>query len=627
MSYNWDQYEQAQPQSQPSQNSNYNWDQYQPQDNQIGQISQNGQNSQSSQTDQNVQTSQPPQSMLSKAGNMGLAAIGGLAEGGADVLETGVDAGVWALNKLGLIGDKTKQHIEKSINEDLKIFRADYGDDMFSRAQKQHPVINQASQLGVEIPALMASAFPGVATKGAGILGGMAGKTANLAVNTGINAATSAGMLAGTDQRSQDIGAMLGAATTPILSGIGSMLNSSAVKKLIPDSIRSAISVENKTLASDYGRSISEKFGKSISNVAQYAKQVNDEMWEPIKKLPGSIDTSRLKDSISFMLKSTGAKQTEQGWTPGRLMPEQQAKLVELNDILQQGLNDMGGVLRLQKKFKDGFNDHFFSNGKSADFINNSYKDLMTKLDDSISEKAAKFGYNKTLNLAKQYYKEVMSPLSTMDAWNIMSTYANRGVDQAAYTDAITGFVNKAFKNPDTLKAARNIMDENGGKILSQAFVSKAFDRLLTSSSKFNPNESLFKINDFIRKFKPVLGDEIKPVMGIKKILEDGGATPGTTRSNTVSNLIAMNMAGAAIGSGIGAATGADPVTGALLGAAGGSLGVTGGTKLMSKLGKLLDSPTGTIILKGIADGKPWTKSIRRVLESAPVGALNMTAQ
>lgn len=111
--------------------------------------------------DQNTQPIQTPITRGDKLGNAivnnpitsaGMAIIGGLAEGGADIAQGIGDTPTFIMDKLGLISPETAKKLYAANKENTDFFRPNYNPgDVLSQTKKDNPIISGGSKLATDI--------------------------------------------------------------------------------------------------------------------------------------------------------------------------------------------------------------------------------------------------------------------------------------------------------------------------------------------------------------------------------------------------------------------------------------------------------------------------------------------
>lgn len=556
----------------------------------------------------------PTPTLNNYASSEGKALIGGLSTGMSYVPEAIVDGAAWVLHKIGAISPGTKKMMEKSVADDLKIFRADSNPngDMFDKATAEHPYIAKAGQLGAEIPAMLSTPTVGAfsAPAGAGMLAKAGGFVGNQLGNIAINAPLAAGA-SGTDTRDQDSAAMLAGVLTPAASLashiLGSSANSIVNKKELPQTIlQKYMAPINASIRADGSMSITDQAANSVTSMYKQASKTNEDLWQDIKNIPGNIDTSNLKDQAKFLLKQANITQTANGWdTASSLLEKPQASTLvnafhQINNI--QNVND---ALGLKQMLSEGFSK--IKGGQTSPNVYSSYLNLMKTLDSNIGQTAADNGLANDYSLAKNFWNKVMIPLNNMDAGSIAKVTANKTTDTGAFNDVMKNFMN--IKNPDDMVSKMQMMANtdgtgNGSQIMQNMVINNLFKDIAHSPDSINPNQALLNLNRMKYTYGPVMSKDSNAVLdGLKETLEAGGAT--TSKSGKSLQTAAETLAGAALGFHVGGPIGA-------------AAGAFGGSKVSSSflqgLNALLDVPGGMSILKGIGKGKAWADPLSKVL-------------
>lgn len=159
----------------------------------------------------------------------GMAVIGGLAEGGADIAQGIGDVPTFILDKLGAISPQTAKKLYAANKENADIFRSSSNPgDVLDQAKKNNPIIYGAAKLGADT-AGMAGAMRtipllGQAAKGA--TSGLDSISPYLSQGAGL-AGRSVGMgvinQAGADVENKDSAFLLGAGSQPLFEKAGAM--------------------------------------------------------------------------------------------------------------------------------------------------------------------------------------------------------------------------------------------------------------------------------------------------------------------------------------------------------------------------------------------------------------------
>jgi hypothetical protein len=515
--------------------------------------------------------------------------------------------------------------MDKYIAEDMSTFKvkANPQGDTFERAAAEHPYLNYASELAVEIPTIAKTAMPNItsAVEGAGLGAKALAMGTNQLGQIALNAPLAAGMTGGSI-KDQDKAATMAAYLTPALNAAGSLIVSGAKKALTVSRIQEVLKPISEELRANGNLSMIDKSAASVTNYANNAKEESNRLYQVIKDIPGTIEAYPAMAQVNKILKQGGAEwdpaKSVWDFTASRFTDPQRTGLQSVLANLQN-LNNMDDAIKLKSSLHKTWED--FSGAASED-IYSLFKSLQSTVDDSIGKKAVDAGVPKAWQEVKNFYKDTMIPLYTMKAFDIADATANMATNKGAYNLATKNWLPNAFKSPQAMEAALKVMDPEGSKIMEQSFLVQNFGKLLSSPDALNKNQALLKVNEFKRQFGPVLSKESNSVIkGLKTILEEGGAQAGAKPYNMPKYINASNV-GAAAGAAIGTVLGGGWV-GTGVGAAAGSVALPA---TLNYLHKLMNTSQGIAILKGIGEGKPWAKGFNQVLKTGiPAEYANMT--
>ena len=567
--------------------------------------------------DNQIQATEPqisPQSDDRPITNRVLAGVAGLSNAGAAVGETVVDAGTWLLNKIGAISPNTKKQMDAYVSGATKVLKteANPNGDMFEKAVAQHPWVAKGSELAVEVPAVIKTIVPNMTSvaKGAPLLEKALSVGTNQLGQIAANVPIAAGMVgaSGGSIEDQDYAGKLTAIATPLVNAGGKLIGQAAQKGLLGNNIKNMVAPISKELADNNQLSMTDKAAASISNLATKVKDVENSNYNNIKQIPGTIQASNINQQLNYMLKNTGSKQVAGGaWDHSQSMlekPQLNAIVNVLND--SSNLKTMDDAINLKRTLSAGYSN--FS-GKTTDLNYKLYKNIQNTVDTAIHDKAKDAGLGSDWVLANKFHKDVVAPLQDANAFDIMKATANKDINPEEYNLVTKTLFTKASQSPQAMKALLSTMDDQGSKIVEQNFIHQTFKDIIDSPDQLNPNQALLKVNQFKGKFGSVLSKDSNDVLkGLKTLLEDSGAVAGKSQSS-----VAKQLGKYTLGGGIGAAAGG-LVAGPLGAGIGTAIGATAANQAFKQISNLLDTPVGIKLLKGISEGKPWTKAINRAL-------------
>lgn len=544
-----------------------------------------------------MMSGQPEQGSLINNPVMG--AIAGLSNAGANAIEGVVDAGAWLFDKLNIISPQTAQAMKDSVQKDMDEFfrssdRSPAG-DIPNQARMNNPIASSVAQAAGEV-GILAGLNP---TSG---LTGTAGKIADTALQSGTGALVGAG-LAGPKTEDQDNAALWGAAIPPVLQAAGAGVKATAGalanKFGLADELRSMTASINKDLLRNNQMDIDQKAGASILSKVNAAKEIENQNYNQIKTIPGTVNPVDVSSNIQKLTqnKSLNGNQLE--------------LLSDLQKQLDTVTNMEGAIALKQTIGRYGKN---FLVPDVSESTYKAYRNIATSLDDAIENRAKEFGLEGQWKKVNQYHKDTMLPLSENGAMDIADAVA-KGPGTQAYQTEMQNFTKKAMATPAALtKALKQMGDGDGAKIMQQAMVKNILDGIDINPKSFDNNAALRKVNVMIDRFKGVDAPDVKDALkGIKTVLEKHGIT----EEKVIKDPSAIRMMVGSMGAGIGQAIMPGPI-GATIGA---SVGFTTGPAVVQAISKLLASPGGMMILKGIGQEKPWAKQVSNLLRA---GALDI---
>lgn len=528
----------------------------------------------------------------------GAAAIAGASNAGANLIEGTVDAGAWILDHLGAskFADQMKKHVRDDMDKLFRSSERTDANDTFEKAREAHPAISAVTQAGTEVGAL-SKLFPAStpAPAGAGVLGKLGNFAKNSAIQGSASALVNAGM-AGPNTADQDTAAKVGFFLPAAVNAAGATIKSATKIPFVKDKLKSIVDVMSKPLLAS-NMNLTDKAAESITNFANKADEVGNSNWDSIKSIPGTINSSPIDKTISGIKSKYGEK----------LDPKLANVLDDISDRAGQ-MKTMDDAIKLKQMISRQSKN--FRVGNVSDDLADSYKSLRTNVDKAIEAKAASVGKGSDWTLANKYHREVIVPLDDAGAFDISKAFQNRETNPSEYNRAVKSLLTNL--TPQKTKALLSTMDDSGSKILEQNIVKTIFDDISINPEQFSPNEALIKLNRSIAKYDGILRkDSINTLKGIKKLMQDAGIR-GVTAKGGIINLRTSLQFGAG---GLGAAVGS--MAGGPAGGAAGSLAAFAITPtILRGIDHMINSPIGLSIIRGIGEGKPWTKEVSNLLKA-----------
>lgn len=590
------------------------------------------------------QKADPSVNQQEAPGSIGGAIVGGLGNYSASMLESGVDAALWASDKLGITNPKTsavaKQLASQDITAKLRSGVPGAPNDTFTQGVNKYPITAGVAQYGADAGLLLAS-VPGKIIQGAGL----AAKTADIAARAGVNAAESAGV-SGPENENQNLGAKIGAAAS-LVGDVASPLIGKAVNaaSLVSSKIKNFIAPINDQLAKDGSLSIQEQAVKSEAAYTASILKQNTANYQVIKDVPGTINSNVIRNNVMSLYKSGGADIIQQD---GKAMLD--AKNSVFNDkqinilanIQQQAgkINNMEDALKLRQYISS--NKAQFQGKNATDTIYQGYNNLKSAIDSQITQQAEKAGVGDALKSANKFNQSYVQPLDDAGATDrLKAVQANQQRSQIMqnlkpgqpvppvdpeYTKA-TRQIFPANPSPQKVKEVLSRMDPSGQGIMERKFIQEAIGDAKANPEMFNKNTSLIKVNQIIDKYGSVLSDDtMETLNGYKKVLQAAGAV--AKQEGEKNNTYALHYLGHAIGGGIIGGTVGDEVgghsnTSRALGAAAGIIGAPLAAKLLTGGMKgLLESQKGQAVLQYI---NAHPEAAKKLISSMGVGAAAKT--
>lgn len=534
------------------------------------------------------------------------AATAGVANAAATGLEAGIDAALWATDKLGITNPKVsaqaKQMANRDITANLRSGVEGAPNDAFTQATNKYPVTGAIAKYGAGT-GLALAATPGQ------VLPQAAGKAANFLASTGINALEGAG-LSGQDSGNQDVGAAIGAGGTALGS-----LASVGVNKAITSmysagtKIKNFLKPINEQLLADGALTVPEQALKAESTYTASILHQNNSNYSMVKNIPGSIDGSLVTKKASNMLQGADGK------IDTSLFSSPQLNVIKSIQEDAKKLNNMEDAINLRQYIAS--NKSLFQGKGVSSSVMDQFSNLKSTLDAQIGTKATEAGLGDAFKKANEFNEFYVQPLrdsNATDRLKIMTQQAKRNdiisnlkpgqpvpPENPEYTQAIKQIfpVNPTPQKVKELISRMGADGTAGNKIMQNYFIKQTFDEISSNPENFNKNNALIKVNQIVNKYKDVLSkDTLNTLSGAANVLKEAGAT--AEKSGLKSDSYVMHYAGAIIGGGIGGAFGGGP------GAAIGSMaGIAAGPAVAKLIGKpikgLLDSQKGQELLQYIA--------------------------
>lgn len=535
-----------------------------------------------------------------QSANPAAAAISGLSNAGSNVLfEAPIKAVTWLGEKLGVIDPKIAQHMKDEVSADAeKWFKSSENTpkgDVFNESRMKYPAASAIPQAALEV-GLLSKAMP-PAVKTTSPLGSLA---ANTAVQSGSSALMSAG-LAGNSTKDQDTAATVGAFIPPLVSGLGAGIKSGAsalaTRLGLTDTVKKIVSSISQDLVNNNQLSTSDKAAQSVNNMVTKAKEIENEQYNTIREVPGTIKIAPIQKTTRDILTDNPKLATDQAAIFERISQDA-GKIRTMDDAI---------------RFKQSLGDYYTKLKGTA--VYQDFLKLRSQVDNSIALKAEQAGLGNDWKAANNYHKQVIDPLNKNGAVDLSKAFNDRERDPSTYADAVKTVISTAKRSPQQMKALLLSMDETGSKIIEQDILKTTLDDVVVNPEAFDKNKALRTINQNINKFQGVLSnDSINAMKGVKKLLQKGGATEakqglaGATNSSYFQHSL-----GAGVGGAVGSAFG--PVGSVIGGVAG--IGIL--PPILKVAGQLLESPQGLAILKSIGLGRPWTKHLGDIIKAAGV--------
>lgn len=600
-------------------------------------------------TEQLQQIASKNQSISDKIKGAGTAAVAGIANAGASALESGVDAALWATDKLGITNPEISSIAKQNLNQDLtKLARSGVAgapNDVFTQAYQQNPVIGKGTEAATDI-GLLTATTPGQLIKGAGIL-----KATDLAARTGINALIGAG-IGGPNTESANMGAALSSIGGIAGDVVGKGLSSAANKLQLDSKIKDFVSPFVKSLANDNNLPLEEKAMKAEGIQTQSLLDINNANYDVLKQIPGTIPSKPIQDKINQLFQDSGSKiiPTKQGTILNhQLSTIDKPQIAVLTSIQNSSskLNSMEDALQLSQYISKN-KPLFQGTGVDKDVMQ-TYTDLQNTVKNLIDNKANSAGVGDALKKANEFNKFYVQPLYESGAVDRLDQLNLENQRQIVSAQASTKGLPEAPVNPEYVKSLKNIlpanptpdqlnatlsrMDDSGKQIYSQLFLKNTFKDLYNENETFNKNTSLMKVNNLISKYKDVLPTESANALnGIKQILIKGGAEakPMTQESNMYFwHFLGHAIGGSAVGGLIGYEEGG--YEGAKVGAGiGGAAGIFAIPKIAGAVGSftkgLIETPNGQKVLSYIGTHPEAAQKLVTSAAKAASGSLNTKA-
>lgn len=580
---------------------------------------------------------QTPQEQGSQIPGMIKAGVAGAANAGASLLESGVDAALWATDKLGItdpnISKEAKQNLNSDLNKNVRSGTEQSPNDTFSQAYAQHPVVGKGVEYGIDT-GMLAKTTLGKLLPGAGAGVG----AANLASRIGANALIGAG-ISGPDSANQDLGATASALLTPLGDLVTAGIAKGAKMLDLPNKINKILTPIYDKIAKNKDLSIEDRAVQSEAAFSQKAIDANNANYKAIKEMPGQVNPLPLQNAIEQLGKDTGSVKLN---TNGKIVwnhdnsslsdPQKKALLSIWQDASKMKNMEDAVILRQQIA---GTQSLFRGAGVSKTAFN-GFSDLKDKIDNAIGKIAEQNGLKGNFDFANNFNRNVIQPLNEAGSIDRLGALASKQRQEAFnQQQAATGKAIQAPTPPEYTKATKQIfttnmtpqqvkgilsrMDGNGRQVMEDKFIQDMFKDVVQTPEDFNKNAVLLKVNQTINKYKDVLSDEtLKTFGGIKTLLQQAGAEAKKTGMNN--DTYFQHTLGALIGGGLGSV---------IAGPVGGGIGVAAGIGLLPKvLGKagsfaqgLLDTPRGHALLKYIESHPNMAKKILQPLIQTPAAS------
>ena len=542
-----------------------------------------------------LETHIQPVGQDSNAVSIPAALTAGLSNAGASTIESTVDAGIWAANHLGLSDQKAAQY-RMNVNQGVAPLRTSPNPqgDVFERAAAAHPYLAKGAELSTDAAGLMSAN----SLSGASKLGGAA-----------LGALSSAGA---SSPEQADHAALFGGAAglvAPVLGQAVNKLSNAALNvKASPlyDKIMSNLSADTKDQAV-----------KAEAAYTETALQQNNQNYSKLRAIPGALpDTDKIVNNLSSVMKTIPDAVKGAETNP-------QAKI--LATIQAHPLNNMEDAIDLRQYIASNKSAFQGKGATTAQF--QSYNNLKSSLDTSISKKADQAGMTGAFDQANDFHKNVIVPLQASGATDRLGAvtkklqqdaFSAKTGQQAPVDPSYTKALNSVLPNnptPAKLQEITSRLGPKGGSILESHFVQQAVAGLNANPDEFKAGDALLKLNKLTDKYSSVLSkDSNNTLNGIKKVLQTQAAK---TNPAATMNFLIGSGAGAAYGGTTGYEAGG--VKGAMIGSAAGALGGAGAMKFGRGL---IASPQGQAVLRKIAENPKLADTYMKAL-TVPSAAVN----
>lgn len=560
------------------------------------------------------------------------AAVGGVANAAATGLEAGVDATLWAADKLGITHNPeatamAKQRAHNDITHYLRSDAPGAPNDVFTQGAQDHPITHNIAKYG-EGTGLLLAASPGQVVPKA------LGKIANMAGQAGVNALEGAGV-AGQDPGNQDLGALMGAGGSVVGSAAAGIVNKAATSMYAAGTkLKEFLAPINKELSLDGSLTVSEQAVKSEANRTAAIIHQNDANYQQIKDIPGAINGNVIRSNILNFYKNNGGtidrigNQATLNLDKSLFSPEQARVLQSIQQDAGK-LNNMESSVLLRQYLAT--NQPLFRGKGVPSSVKSGYDSLKQTLDAQIEQKASEAGLDGAYKDANKFNELYVQPLRDSGATNRLRAVAqeNKRVEATqgapsgqeppinpAYTQAIKEIL-PTNPRPEKLKEVLSRMDENGDHIIQNYFIKQSLSDVLSNPQSFDKNAALIKINQTAEKYKDVLSTPtLETLNGVKILLKQAGAGKDAGAQQYLSHIIGGSL-GATLGGYQGYEDGGAKggAIGGIIGAGLGAMGVKGATQGMKGL---LDTAKGQAILRYISKNPHAAK---KLIQGASVGA------
>lgn len=593
-------------------------------------------------------TQVPPQqpSAPPTGGNPVASAVAGASNAGASMLESGVDAALWATDKLGItnpnISAQAKANVNKDLTTNLRSDTPGAPSDVFTQSAQQYPSTNAVAKYGVGA-GLALELAPGRIIEG----GSAITKTADLAGRAIVQGLEGAGM-AGPNDGSQTLGAILSAASAPLGDILAPAINKAATALIATgQKIKAFLSPISEKLAANGHADVSEQALHSEANYTGTIMKQNSDNYQVIKGIPGSINGRGIQSEIAKLYQNNGVQFVKEGQqtmmdaSQSTLDPKQLNVLKNLQ-IDAGNADTMEKALLLRQKIAGNYN--LFKGKGVNDQVMNDYSGLKDFTDRLINQKAESVGLSEPLSKANQFNHTYVQPLINSGAIDrAQAVQAKAARDQAvaklkpgqpvppidpSYAQAVKQVLPKNL-SPQKLDEIQSRMDSTGAQILQNHFINQTFGDIQENPNNFDKNGALIKLNQTIAKYGSVLSKPSNDTLqGMKTVLQEAGAQ---ARKSPDSNTWLAHHAGYVIGGIAGGAAGgmtgydqghsaASTAIGSLAGIMAGSATIKSGGTLIKGLA---ETARGQQILQHIANNPDEAKKLVGVLGSGIAGHFN----